>query len=136
MLSMPDALWFRIACVAIAGAAGSLLRWGSYELVGWAAPRRWSIEWHLGTLVVNAIGCFLFGLLFEWLKLAEPLNAQLRLIILTGFLGAFTTYSAFAADTLDLQKQNGFPIALAFVAVQVVTGWIAIVGGTALGQNL
>src|SRR5688572_17396955 len=105
---MPDALWFRILCVAVAGATGSLLRWGSYELLHRLLPERWSSVWHIGTLAVNIGGCFLFGLLFEWLKLAEPLNAQIRLIILTGFLGAFTTYSAFAADTLSLQKQNGF----------------------------
>jgi fluoride exporter len=133
---MPDALWFRIVCVAGAGAVGSLVRWGSYELIGWIAPKKLSIEWHVGTLLINAVGCFLFGFLYAWLKPGEPQNEHLRLLIFTGFLAAFTTYSTFAAETFDLQKLHGFPAALAFVAVQVIAGWVAVVVGSALGQNL
>jgi fluoride exporter len=133
---MLDALWFRIACVAVAGAIGSLVRWGSYELVGWLLPRKLSVEWHVGTLAINTAGCFLFGFLYAWLKPAEPQNEHLRLLFFTGFLAAFTTYSTFAGDTFDLQKQNGFPAALAFVAVQVITGWIAVFIGSVVGKNL
>jgi CrcB protein len=133
---MPDALWFRVACVALAGAAGSLLRWGSYELVHRLFPERMSTVWHVGTLAVNAIGCFLFGFLLEYFRHDYPATHPIRLIAFAGFLGAFTTYSTFAADTFDLQKQNGFPAALAFVAIQVIAGWLAVVAGSVLGQNL
>jgi fluoride exporter len=132
---MPDTLWFRIACVAVAGAVGSLVRWGSYELVAWLLPRKWSVEWHVGTLAINVVGCLLFGFLFAWLKPGEPGNEHLRLLFFTGFLAAFTTYSTFAGETFDLQKQNGFPAALAFVAIQVVAGWIAVIAGSILGRN-
>ncbi len=133
---MPDTLWFRIVCVAAAGAIGSLLRWGSYELIHRLFPERWSIVWHVGTLAVNAAGCFLFGFLLEYLRHDYPATHPLRLLIFTGFLGAFTTYSTFAADTFDLQKQSGFPAALAFVGVQVIVGWLTMIAGVALGQNV
>lgn len=134
---MPDTLWFRIACVAGAGAAGSLLRWGSYELVYRLLPARLSIAWHVGTLIVNALGCFLFGLLLQWFGQHEyaPTHPA-RMLVFTGFLGAYTTYSTFAAETFDLQKQNGLPAALAFVSIQVAIGWMAVTIGAAVGQNL
>lgn len=133
---MPDTVWFRIACVAVAGAAGSLLRWGSYEIVYRVFPERLSIAWHVGTLLVNAVGCFLFGFLLAWFGQHEyPATHPARMLIFTGFLGAFTTYSTFAAETFDLQKQHGLLAALAFAGVQLAAGWVAVMAGAALGQN-
>jgi CrcB protein len=57
------------------------------------------------------------------------------MLIFTGFLGAFTTYSTFAAETFDLQKQQGLLAALAFAGVQLAAGWVAVMAGAALGQN-
>ncbi|MCC7083411.1 MAG: CrcB family protein [Pirellulales bacterium] len=133
---MPDTLWFRIACVALAGAAGSLLRWVSYELLHRLLPERMSVVWHVGTLAVNAAGCLIFGFLIEYFRHDYPATHPIRLLAFTGFLGAFTTYSTFAADTFDLQKQSGLFSALAFVAAQVFLGWMAMIAGAAVGQNL
>lgn len=129
-------LALRIAVVAIAGALGALARWGCYEAVRRWLPETYSIAWHAGTLLVNTLGCFIFGLLFEMLKHGLPLESAWRLAIFTGFLGAFTTYSTFAFDTHDLHTTRGLTAALCFIAVQLITGWAALVGGMFLGRVL
>src|SRR5262245_56604702 len=84
-----------LVLVALAGAVGTLARYGLATLVlrvcGEAFP------W--GTLVVNVLGCFLFG--FVWVLGAEKfiIDPDMRTTLLTGFMGAFTTFSTFAFET-------------------------------------
>jgi fluoride exporter len=121
--SLPLVLLF-----AVAGAAGALARWGIYELVvqfGGATLN----TWHFGTAAVNLLGCFAYGVGYGMLPSAQV--SSWRLIFLTGFLGAFTTFSAFAADTLQLAKDDGLPFrAIVNVVAQVVLGllllWLGI----------
>jgi fluoride exporter len=127
---------YRLLWIAIAGAAGSLCRYGTYELVDALAPVKFSKAWHVGTLIVNVLGCFVYGFLVEWLTQHAPTDTNLRLILLTGFLGAYTTYSTFAFDTHDIRGSIGWAAALAFVLLQVTTGWLAMVGGVAVGRAL
>src|SRR5215213_724666 len=96
-------MWQRLLLIAIAGAAGTLCRFGTYQLVDRLVPLKLSLVWHVGTLVVNVLGCFVFGLLVEWIAHHTAPESNWRLILLTGFLGAYTTYSTFAFDTYDLQ---------------------------------
>ncbi|MGB0865832.1 MAG: fluoride efflux transporter CrcB [Granulosicoccaceae bacterium] len=86
--------------VALGGAAGAVSRFAVVRLatsVGGGFP--------LGTLFVNVIGCLIAGALVQWLALRAP-ESSLRPLIQVGFLGAFTTFSAFSVDSLQLW-QNG-----------------------------
>lgn len=123
-----DSLWFRVVVVAIAGALGALARWGTNEavhaLVGRHAP------WNWGTLAVNVVGCFAFGIVFVAL---QP-KSTAALVVLTGFLGAYTTFSAFAFDTQLLVLERGLLAATLNVALHVGLGLIALVVGMAAGR--
>ncbi len=130
---MLSAIWFRIACVAIAGAVGALARWGTGYLVQLAFHR----PWPLGTLVVNALGCFVFGAVMGYIKpeqLQQPGYEVLRLLLLTGFCGAYTTYSTFAFDVYELGVTRGPWWAVGNIAAQLVAGLVAIVLGVGLGR--
>ncbi|MEO1574994.1 MAG: fluoride efflux transporter CrcB [Pseudomonadota bacterium] len=82
-----------------------------------------------GHFTANVVGSVLIGVLF--VVLASRADAQfLRLFLITGVLGAFTTYSAFSLDTLALLERGQTAVAAAYVAGTVV----ACVGGCALGM--
>jgi fluoride exporter len=127
---------YRLLWIAIAGAAGSLCRFGTYELVDKLAPEKLSRTWHISTLIVNVLGCFVYGFLVQWLTSHASPESNLKLILLTGFLGAYTTYSTFAFDTYDLHHSTGLAAALGFMALQVATGWGAMIAGVAIGRAL
>lgn len=105
--------------IALAGAAGAVLRYG---VIQWSHNSHnlviAGIAWPTGVLIVNVIGCLLAGLLIGWLHTKAIVDERLQLILLVGFLGAFTTFSAFAVDTLHLFKDAGLFPALGYVVVQ------------------
>lgn len=83
--------------IAIGGAAGSLLRYGFGRL--WNGP-----SFPYGTLAVNVIGSFLIGLL--WAVFSKGADEQKRLLLITGFCGGFTTFSAFSLEGFQLLQQS------------------------------
>lgn len=87
--------------LSVAGALGTLARFGLSELARWWIGSRF--PW--GTLLVNSIGCFLFGVLWMLTGGRAIGNSHLRLVCFTGFMGAFTTFSAVAFDTAVMLKQ-------------------------------
>lgn len=99
--------------VAGGAAAGGVLRW----LVGlWLNPA-WS-DFAPGTLAVNGIGGLLIGAIGAWL-FVQP-NEWLRLLLITGLLGGFTTFSAFSLESLMLLQRGAFGLALMHVAAHVL----------------
>lgn len=89
----------QVVLVAIGGFAGAVSRWG----VALALPA--AFPW--GTLAVNVAGSFLLGALVADGRFGEWLPAGIRLLVATGFLSSFTTYSAFAAETTALGPTLG-----------------------------
>jgi CrcB protein len=86
-----------LTLLALAGALGTLARYAVYAALPARAP--------LATLTVNVAGSFLFGLALA-LAARNRLTDDARVLICAGFLGAFTTFSAFAADTAQLLPQR------------------------------
>lgn len=119
-----------IAIVAGAGAVGALARWGTSMLVQSVFGKAWPV----GTLVVNVLGCFVFGVAFEMTRHHFPEHPETRLLWLTGFCGAFTTFSTFAFDVLELHTGSGLAQAALAVGLHLTLGIAAIVGGLALGR--
>lgn len=93
-------LALRLALIALAGAAGTLARYGVYET---SAKLLHRTPWHvpLATLTVNIVGSFLFGLVWALWDRGQ-MSMLTRTLLLGGFMGAFTTFSSFAFDTGDL----------------------------------
>ena len=100
--------------VALGGAVGALLRYGT----GLALPPRSADVFPWATLAVNLVGSLAIGLLAPLLAR----NDALRLLVVTGVLGGFTTFSAFSLDTLALIQAGRTGAALAYVAVSTVGG--------------
>ena len=125
-------MWQKLAWLALAGALGTLTR---YAISGWTQRLAGeSFPW--GTLAVNMAGCFLFG--FVW-ALAEDrlvISGETRFLILTGFMGAFTTFSTYAFETADQLRESQWLLATANVAAQTVGGLVLVLAGLALGRGL
>jgi CrcB protein len=112
--------------VAAGGAAGSIARYGVERLLGT------SDGLPVGTLTVNLTGAFLLGVLIEVLALRGSdagHRRAARLLLGTGFLGGFTTYSALAVEADGLLRDGRAGLALAYVLATVVVGLLASLAG-------
>jgi len=114
-----------ILSVAAGGAIGAVGRFVMMNAAGhWLGH-----GFPSGTIIVNILGSFLLGAVLEISALAWSPSAEVRAFIVVGFLGAFTTFSAFSLDTYFLiQKGNPWPIAL-YVVGSVVSGVLAFLFG-------
>jgi fluoride exporter len=86
--------WLIVMC---GGGLGAASRYGA----GLLAVNYWGAGFPYGTLMVNLVGCFLIGLLFALAERTQLLTPNLRLFLITGYLGALTTFSAFALETVN-----------------------------------
>lgn len=106
----------RFLWICLAGAAGTgaryLIQVGTAKVFGQTFP--------YGTLIVNLAGSFLLALLMQLALSGDRISPNTRLILATGFLGGFTTYSSFNYETLALFEQRAFgPCAVYFAATVV-----------------
>lgn len=108
--------------VLLVGAGGFLGTVARY-LVNVLSARIVSLQtFPLGTAFVNLTGCFLIGYLGRAIELRPELDPTLRLLVLVGFLGGFTTFSAFAAESVALVQSGHLGRALFNVVGQVTLG--------------
>jgi CrcB protein len=122
----------QIIYVAVAGAIGSLCRWG----IGKAAVRLFGPAFPWGTLTVNLVGCFLIGLIMHIGLASDKLPHALRTALTVGFLGALTTFSSFSYETLMLIEQARWMAAGINIVCNLVLGLGATVAGMAMGRVL
>ena len=102
--------------IAIFGALGCVAR---YFLSGWTYDKLgWGFPW--GTLSVNVVGAFIIGLLMELGLRNANIPANLRIGLVTGFLGGLTTFSTFSYETFKLIESGRLLVALANIVVSVV----------------
>lgn len=126
-----------IAAVALGGALGASARYG----VGRAAMamlREHPLALPAATLAINAAGCLAIGLVLPWLLSREEAGAahHLRLLVVVGVLGAFTTYSAFGFETFALWREGKLGVALGYVALHLVLGFAAVAVGAMVGERI
>ncbi len=114
--------------VAAGGAAGAI---GRYFLVSVAAS--WSVSFPLGTLVVNVLGSLAIGVFSAWMLAGTSDFSAARALFQTGFLGAFTTFSAFSLDTLHLFAAGQLRAALLNVVLNVSLCLVFVAIGFAIG---
>ncbi len=122
----------QILAIAGGGAIGALLRYwastGVYALVGRQFP--------YGTLVVNVLGSLAMGFLFVLLIERMAANSVWRAALLVGLLGAFTTFSTFSMETLNLMEEGAYGRALVNVVLSVLLCLIAAWLGVKLGRQI
>ncbi len=120
----------RWTAIALGGAVGALLRF----FVSTWIQRRVGSEFPAGTLVVNMAGCFLIGLATGLIESRAWFTPDVRLFLLTGFLGSFTTYSTFALDSYTLAREGAGMSAVGNVLLHLGVGAVALLGGIALAR--
>ncbi|MBN2713548.1 MAG: CrcB family protein [Planctomycetes bacterium] len=122
----------KIALIAIAGALGTLGRFGLSEaakaIVG--APNPW------GTVAANMLGCFLFGTIFALGEARTWLSPETRMIILAGFMGAFTTFSTWMFESTAFIQHKQYLLAAGNVMGQTAIGFAFMWLGLKAGQYL
>jgi CrcB protein len=108
-----------IFLVALGGAFGSVLRF---------VIQRYTPIFPMGTLLVNITGCFLIGLL--WGMFHKSIQGDsLKLLLMTGFCGGFTTFSAFTLESIQLLEENKWWSCLMYITGSVAGGLLATFGG-------
>ena len=118
--------------IAAGGAAGAVSRY----LVDTAVLDRFSGAFPLGIRGVNVTGAFVVGLLGAWIVDRGVLPADLRIPLMVGFLGAYTTFSTLMLDSWRL-LEDGLPLlALGNLVGSVVLGFVAVVAGLWLGRSV
>ncbi len=115
--------------VAFGGAAGSVLRWYASGWVQRLFPHS-TFPW--GTFAVNVTGSFAIGVLLTLAVERSVLSPALRLLLVTGVLGGFTTFSAFSMETFELLRSGQWPAAVGYAAGSVAIGLLAAAAGWAL----
>jgi len=122
----------KIMLLAVAGACGALARYGLSGFVQQLCGARFA--W--GTLAVNALGCLLFGLVWTLAEERLVISGEIRAILLTGFMGAFTTFSTYAFETAGFLNDSQWTLAAANVVSQNVLGLVCVLAGLAAGRWL
>jgi fluoride exporter len=116
-------MWQQYFMVALGGAVGSLARWQLASLVTRAAG---DYKFPLGTFVVNVIGCLIMGALAGYAAKHGEFSTNARLLLFTGLMGGFTTFSAFGLETFELMRRGQVLIAGSNVVLSVVLGVVGL----------
>lgn len=116
--------------------AGAVLGANLRFLVGALVAARWGAAFPWGTLLINASGGFLIGLLLPLLAVRLDGGPAARALLVTGFLGSYTTFSAFSAETVALGQRGAHGLAMLYVGGSVLLGVGAATLGGALAARL
>ena len=114
-----------VLLVAAGGAIGASAR----HLVGVASLRAFGSGFPVATLIVNIVGCLLMGIFIGLLSARFQGSEGLRLFVATGFLGGFTTFSAFSLDFTVLWERGETFLAIGYVAASVLVSLGALAAG-------
>lgn len=118
--------------IACGGAIGAVMR---FLVGGWAQRLSWGVVFPWGTLAVNLLGSLIIGVL--WAIFDRFIGApNLRLFLLVGLLGGFTTYSTFSIETLNLLRDGELRLATLYVIAHIVLGLALAAGGYLAARGL
>ncbi|OAN47816.1 camphor resistance protein CrcB [Chloroflexus islandicus] len=119
-----------VLAIALGAAIGANLRYG----IGLWAAQRLGTAWPYGTFIINLLGCLLIGMLLTLAANRLTLSEPVRLMLVTGLLGGFTTFSTFGYESFTLFNAGNWLAAAGYVGGSVVGGLIAVVIGVGLGR--
>lgn len=122
---MTKLLW-----LGLAGGLGALARYGLSTLV----QRYSGAAFPWGTFTVNVAGAFMFGLIWSLVEQRLVMNVETRVILLTGFLGGFTTFSSFMFESAALIADGQWRLAALNLGGQMMAGLAAVFLGLAAGR--
>lgn len=131
----------KLVLVFLGGGVGASMRYGAGVLVARLTPERadtphWLAMYPVATMLVNLLGCGLIGL--AWGMLGDPKegNETIRLALIVGVLGGFTTFSSFGWEMLELMQEGRAATAIVYAVLSVGVGLLCAYAGHALGLTL
>ena len=122
----------KLVCLGLAGAAGTLARFWISE--GLKKTFVSTMPW--GTWAVNITGCLLFGLVWALAEERNMVSSEFRFFALAGFMGAFTTFSTYIFETVDLVRDGSMVYAAVNIIGQNLAGLLAVLAGMAIARVL
>lgn len=123
---------YKILAIAIGGAIGTLARFGMGTLLA-RLMERTGFPW--ATMTVNLVGCFLIGYLNGLFIERVLVTPEIRLALLIGFLGGFTTFSSFGWETISFLRDGQYLMAGVNIAANNVIGLLLVLIGYVLGHG-
>lgn len=121
----------QLIAIGIGGAIGAVLRF----IISGIAYNIFGQNFPWGTLVVNMIGCFLIGLLSRLFE-EIVISPHLRVLVLVGGLGAFTTFSTYALENVNLLRDGQLGTALLNILISTIVGVVFVFLGIMLANYL
>ena len=122
--------WTMLVAMGIGGALGAVARFAVSRQVNlWLGAM---IPW--GTLAVNVLGSFLLGFLVAWFRSRTALSPEWQALWTVGFLGAFTTFSTFSLETIELLNDGEWQTAVFYVVISVMGALLAVWAGQGLAR--
>lgn len=109
----------------LGGGAGALSRYG----INLLSSRWFGIGYPWGTLIANLTGCFLIGVMFALADRSNYIGPEIRLFVMTGFLGALTTFSTYSMETIAAIRTGSGHIAIANLLANNVGGLFFTLAG-------
>ena len=122
----------KISAVAIGGAFGAVARY----LINISPLATVFQNFPLPTFVINVSGSFLIGFLLILLTDRYEVSEALRMAVLVGFLGAFTTFSTFEMEIYGLTSEREYATTLLYLLLSVIGGFVAVIAGVRLARLL
>lgn len=124
----------RLLLLALAGALGTIVRFLLLEFV--KTKMGTPLAFPLGTLVVNMTGCFLTGLFLEFAEMRLHIASELRIIVMVGFMGAFTTFSSVIVETAHLIRKADWLAVHMNLVVENIVGLASLFGGSVVAKAI
>lgn len=121
----------RICSVALGGAVGSVARY----LISISPLETTFGKFPFHTFFVNILGSFLIGLLLVVFTDKIVVSENIRLLVLVGFLGAFTTFSTFELEIWDLVTNSRYTLAFGYLFLSLLAGFLGVTLGISLGRR-
>jgi CrcB protein len=112
--------------ILLVGAGGFVGAAARHVLGAWLMLASGQDRFPVGTLAINVLGCALIGVFAALAEHLPGLNGPARLLLVTGVLGGFTTFSAFGLESLLMLRRGDAGLALAYVVASVVLGLAAV----------
>jgi CrcB protein len=119
----------KVGLVMCGGSLGAASRYG----ISLLSAKAWGTQFPWGTLMVNLVGCFLIGLLFALADRVRLLTPDMRLLLITGYLGALTTFSTFSLETVNAGRAGLTLEPLVNILVNTIGGLALTIIGLRLG---